>query len=103
MPMVQFETVNESKSIDRFRTQCYPQMSEAWLAMIYTAQAGDGGELFTLVSVDGENFFSVPFQPEPGGEDELESYIEPQYESDEAYMGFSKEYLQKLGATFGAL
>ena len=71
--------------------------------MIYTAQAGDGGEMFALVSIDGENFFTVPFQPEPAGEEEIASYIAHQYKLDGAYTGFSKGYLEKMGATFGTL
>ena len=71
--------------------------------MIYTAQVEDGGVVFTLVSIDGENFFSVPFEPKPGNEGEIASYIAPQSEQDEPYTGFSKAYLEEKDATFGTL
>ena len=71
--------------------------------MIYTAQVEDGGVVFTLVSIDGENFFGVPFDPERGGEEEIASYIAPQSEQDQPYTGFSKAYLEEKGATFGTL
>ena len=71
--------------------------------MIYTAQVEDGGLVFTLVSIDGENFFPVPFEPEAGNEGEIASYIAPRSEQDEPYTGFSKAYLQEKDATFGTL
>ena len=53
--------------------------------MIYTAQVEDGGVEFTLVSIDGENFFSVPFEPTSGDEEKISHYIEPQSDLDEPY------------------
>ena len=71
--------------------------------MIHTAEIEDGGMVFTLVSVDGENFFHVPFYPEPGHEAEIASYLAPESEQDKPYTGFSKAYLEEKGARFGTL
>ena len=71
--------------------------------MIHTAEVKDGGEVFTLVSIDGENFFHVPFYPEPGDEVEIASYLAPQSEHEEPYTGFSKAFLEEKGARFGTL
>ena len=73
------------------------------LAMFHTAQVEDGGEVFTLVSIDGENFFPIPFDPQTGDEEEIVRYIAPRSEQDEPYMGFSKAYLDEKGATFRTL
>ena len=71
--------------------------------MFHTAQVEDGGVVFTLVSIDGENFFQVPFYPEPGGEAEIASYLAPKSEQDDPYKGFSRAYLEDKGARFGTL
>ena len=71
--------------------------------MICTAEVKDGGEVFTLVSIDGENFFPVPFEPAPGHEEEIASYIAPQSILDHPYTGFSKAFLEEKGARFRTL
>ena len=73
------------------------------LAMFYTAQVEDGGEVFTLVSIDGENFFPVPFEPAPGHDEEIAGFIAPKSEKDKPYTGFSKVLLEEKGARFNIL
>ena len=58
--------------------------------MIYTAQVDDEGALITLVSLDNENYFPVPFVPESGDEDKIAVFIAPKSDRDKPYSGFSK-------------
>ena len=71
--------------------------------MIHTAQVSDNSVEVTLVSIDGENFFVVPFYPEAGNEEEIASYISPMSEQDAPYTGFSRAFLKEKGAKFGTL
>lgn len=71
--------------------------------MIYTAKVEDGGVQVTLVSLDGENFFPVPFETAAGQEEEIAGFIAPKSDQDKPYTGFSKTYLEEKGAAFGTL
>ena len=96
-----------AEAVDRSRGWCYAGMGRdvngVGTAMIHTAQVKDGGVELTLVSIDDENFFAVPFYLEPGDEQEVVSYIATKSEQDDSYKGFSKTYLEEKGAWFGTL
>ena len=63
--------------------------------MIHTGQADDGGRVLTLVNINCENFCAIPFEPEPGDDEKITSYIKPQSDQVKPYTGFSKVFLEE--------
>lgn len=59
--------------------------------------------MILLASVDGENYFSINWDPRPEDENDIRQLLTPKSKADPPYLGFKKEYLRSYDATFDTL
>ena len=71
--------------------------------MIYTAKLEQEGRTILLASVDGENYFSINWEPRPEDEDDIRELLTPKSKGDPPYLGFKKDYLRGYDAIFDTL